>query len=296
MTWRRMGMDHLFGRLASWPKRRWATVGGSASVAVGLAAGAAARGLSAATVPEAVVLGVVAAAATLAAVLVVLLVVRHWVRGREIRALVNVRPLTGKLPLDLGGWAADPVLADELVRALCRRRPARVVECGSGWTTVLTAACLEVLGTGEVVALEHEQGYARRTRELVAACGAADRAEVLLAPLERQDLDGEQRPWYARDAVQAIEGPVDLLLVDGPPGFLASEIRYPAVPLLRDRLADGCLVVLDDGYRSDEARIARAWGRELGVEPVLEASRAGFWMLDRGGPGEEGAGDGAGRP
>lgn len=275
-------MTSLLGRIATWPKRQWVAAGGGLSIVVGVTVGSAVYGLPGQNgAARAVVAGGLGASLALWLAFVTCLQLRQRRRAQEIRALINVRPLTGRLPLDLGGWAVDPVLADELMRTLNRRRPAQIVECGSGWTTLLVACCLDELDVGRIVALEHEERFARRTRELVATCGCANRAEVRLAPLSLQNVDGHDFVWYDPSVVQSIAGPIDLLLVDGPPGNLAPKIRFPAVPLLRDRLAKDCIVLLDDGYRDDEARIARAWGRKLQVEPVLEARGGGFWVLDR---------------
>lgn len=282
-------MGSLLGRIADWPDRRWIVVGCGLSVVVAVAIGFAVYGLlGQGGVGGASFAGILGAGLTLWATLTLYLQLRQRRSSREIRSLINVRPLTGKLPLDLGGWAVDPTLADEVVRTLCRRRPELVVECGSGWTTVLMAACLEELEKGRVVALEHEERFARKTRELLKAAGSSDHGKVRLAPLTEQDVNGAERLWYDASVVRSIAGPIDLLLVDGPPGRLGPEIRYPAVPALRDRLAKECVVFLDDGYRDGEARIARAWGRELGVEPVLEAWGKGFWVLDRAEAGPNG--------
>lgn len=197
-----------------------------------------------------------------------------------MRALVNVRPLTGPLPPDLGGWAADPVLADEILRVLIRRDAPTVLECGSGWSTVLIARCLSELGEGRVVALEHEKRFMEHTRRLLGRYGGAERATLALAPLADRSLDGRTQPWYGAEAEDAIAGPVDLLLVDGPPGDVAPESRYPAVPLLNDHLAPDAVVVLDDGRREGEARTAGAWERELGVRARFVESAGGIWIFE----------------
>lgn len=223
---------------------------------------------------------VIAVGLTLWTTLALCLLLRQRRELQQARALVNIRPLTGKLPLDLGGWAAGPVLMDEIVRQLCRSRPNKVVECGSGWSTVLIAACLQELGAGRVVALEHDEKFALRTRNLLATFGCSARAEVRMAPLTSQTVEGDRRVWYDAGAVKSINGPIDILLVDGPPGNLDSYIRYPAVPLLDREFAEECVIFLDDGYRDDEARIAHRWGEYLGVKPVLETRGNGFWLVE----------------
>jgi hypothetical protein len=56
---------------------------------------------------------------------------------------------------------------------------------------------------------------------------------------------------------------IDLLLVDGPPGSAGTQARYPALPVLSDRLADGAIVVLDDFSRADETTIVERWCAEI---------------------------------
>jgi len=51
---------------------------------------------------------------------------------RQQYALTQIRPLIGDLPLDLTGWAADPVLVHNAVRLVIDTRPSFVLECGSG--------------------------------------------------------------------------------------------------------------------------------------------------------------------
>jgi hypothetical protein len=75
---------------------------------------------------------------------------------RQHYAQVQIRPLMGEVPLDLSGWAADPVMVHNAVRLLVEVRPALVVECGSGSSTVVLARCLRGLGHGRIVSLDHD--------------------------------------------------------------------------------------------------------------------------------------------
>jgi predicted O-methyltransferase YrrM len=199
---------------------------------------------------------------------------------RQVRALVNVRPLAGPLPLDLGGWPAEPVLADLVLRHVLRRRPALVAECGSGWSTLLLTLCLEELGRGRVVSLEDGEAYARRTRALLEERGVPGRATVVHAPLTRELGSLPARRWYDADLEALFPEPIGLLLVDGPPGDEEPRARYPAVPLLRSKLAPGAAVILDDGAREGERWIAARWGEELGVQPTYLPWGEGIWVLE----------------
>jgi len=202
----------------------------------------------------------------------------------ELTALVNVRPLAGSMPLDLGGWAADPVLMDLVLRLVSKRDSDLIVECGSGWSTVLLSRFLAQLGHGRLLAIEHDERFAERTLSLVSQYGAPDHVELVRAPLRKRTVGEEQRLWYGHEVEAALEGwgRINLLLVDGPPGGAADKSRYPAIPVLGSYLTESSLIVLDDGFRSDEAWTARAWGRQLQVEPEFIPSGLGVWVLDLG--------------
>ena len=58
-------------------------------------------------------------------------------------------------------------------------------------------------------------------------------------------------------------GRIDLLVVDGPPGLLRPQARYPALPVLRERLSPGASILLDDTHRADEREIVRRWLDEV---------------------------------
>ncbi len=161
----------------------------------------------------------------------------------------------------LGGWAATArtVLAvvDEIQRA---PGPVTILDCGSGSSTVLDALLLKQRGAGgRVYALDADPTFAEETRGYLSAHGAEGFGVVVDAPLTDVVLpDGSTAPWYDLGGLPDI-GEVDILFVDGPIGTIADLARYPAFPLLADRLADGALVVLDDTNRPDEKEIVRRW-------------------------------------
>jgi predicted O-methyltransferase YrrM len=134
-----------------------------------------------------------------------------------------------------------------------------IVECGSGRSTVLIARRLAELGEGSVHSLEHDAGWADRTRELLAAEAVA-RAEVITAPLENG--------WYARSAVRLLPNSVDLLLIDGPPAGEPElrRSRHPTLDELGDRLRPGALIVLDDARRVGEAEAMELWHGRFSLE------------------------------
>ncbi|PZF81756.1 class I SAM-dependent methyltransferase [Jiangella anatolica] len=179
----------------------------------------------------------------------------------ELSALANLYSMFGpadEVPV-LGGYAATPRTILRLT-SMVGRLPgdALIVECGSGSSTVWLALACQRRGTGRVVALEHHDLYAARTREALARLGLDGVAEVRSAPLEPVTVQGEKHDWYAAPSWADLRG-IDLLFVDGPPGKVGPRSRFPALPLLAPALADGAIVALDDAQRPDEADVAADW-------------------------------------
>ena len=145
------------------------------------------------------------------------------------------------------------------------RHRRRIVECGSGFSTLVLARLLYTRG-GRLVSLEHDPTWATRVRSDLAAAGHADIAQVALAPLEPHPLARDDLQWYAQRALSPLPRRINLLLVDGPPAFEPElELsRYPALPVLAERLARDATVVLDDIDRRGELRILEAWERDCG--------------------------------
>lgn len=179
----------------------------------------------------------------------------------ELSALANLYTMYqphDEVPV-LGGFAAAPqtiLRLTTLVRAL--PEDALIVECGSGSSTVWLGLACRNAGHGRVVALEHHDLYAGRTREALTRHGLDDIAEVRVAPLEPVNVGAEKHDWYAAPAWSDLRG-IDLLFVDGPPGSAGPRSRYPALALLAPALDDGAIVALDDAQRPDEADTASDW-------------------------------------
>ncbi|GAB3655857.1 class I SAM-dependent methyltransferase [Glycomyces tarimensis] len=187
----------------------------------------------------------------------------------DMTALYRDIDAAGSLPR-MRGWAAGPELLRFLYEEILDHKRARVLECGSGTTTVIMAYAMRSLGFGKVTALEHDPHYADLARLELTERGLAEWGEVVDAPLSDVEIDGEVWRWYDPLVIHA--GELDLLVVDGPPGATGPLARYPALPVLADRLAEHALVVLDDADRPDERAIARRWTERF---PRFQGERLG---------------------
>jgi len=172
----------------------------------------------------------------------------------------------------------------------------RVVELGSGISTVLLARLLcqrSPLGGFRMAAVEHDAGWAQWVTEQLDREGTGSDVVVVHAPLAPHPRAERGLSWYDDHALTAglriaLRGdPIDLLLVDGPPAYATGHglARYPALPVLRDWLAPGATVVLDDAERPGEQEVVRRWERESGLDFDGLADRAGVAVARTGGAG-----------
>lgn len=183
----------------------------------------------------------------------------------QLEALDQViAALQPSLPLPAArGWAMSPDMIRVVIRLISQNPPDLIVETGSGLSTLCFAYALRRAGsTGRIVSLDHDPDYGGRTRALLAEHGLGDIAEVRIAPLTPQTVAGETWSWYEPSAAEDLSQ-ISLLIVDGPPGAGAEQARWPALPVLRDRLAADAVIMIDDGNRPDETAIGARWTEEL---------------------------------
>lgn len=189
----------------------------------------------------------------------------------------------GPLP-PLAGWALGPTQLAALLDPVERGGARRVVECGSGTSTLWLAYALRAAGSGKVVALEHQAEYAAKTQALIDAHGLTAWAEIRHAPLVPTPTDRGDFLWYDVEPA-SFEGEIDLLLVDGPPGDTGEIARYPAFPILRQKLAPGALVIVDDAEREDEKQVVELWRGAAPSLATLDDIGGSMAILAYGGAG-----------
>lgn len=199
---------------------------------------------------------------------------------RQLESLIGIYqtlPFQRALP-PLRGWAGSPDYLLELARHTLQRAPNVVVECGSGSSSLIIGSCLKKLGKGHCYSLDHDSGYAQKTREELVAHGLDQWVTVLDAPLVQHRINGDEWSWYSLDELPVRD--IELLNVDGPPMDVNRLARYPVLPLLKDRIASNCVILMDDAARADETAIVQRWMSEFSnVEAMSVEAEKGLAVL-----------------
>jgi predicted O-methyltransferase YrrM len=136
-------------------------------------------------------------------------------------------------------------------------KPKTIVECSSGTSSLVLARCCQLNQCGHVYSLENGDEFAAQTRQQLEDFSLTGYCDVMHAPLKDYAIADEIFQWY--DISHLSLADIDLLVIDGPPGFIQKQSRYPALPLLAPLLAEHCAVYLDDAAREDELAIVVRW-------------------------------------
>ena len=130
-----------------------------------------------------------------------------------------------------------------LLLRICTELPVRrVLELGAGQST-LVLDDLAARGRLEVTTLEHDADW---IEQVGARC---THARIVHAPLARRRIGGRQSEAY--EAGEAVEGPFDVLLIDGPRGRRRHS-RRGALEFIESGLGEEFVIVFDDAERRGE--------------------------------------------
>jgi hypothetical protein len=151
-------------------------------------------------------------------------------------------------------WSArEDYLRDCIHHALATKGP--VLECGSGLTTLVIGIIAQRCGY-RCWALENSETWAARARAALARYNVTA-VTISTSPLRTYD----DFDWYD-PPLATMPAAFRMVICDGPPGSTRGG-RYGLVPVMRNRMARGCVILLDDADRPAERSIVKRWIREL---------------------------------
>lgn len=193
----------------------------------------------------------------------------------DVAALSTLRDgMHGVSPLPrMTDFAMEPSGMLGVVELILAKPGAHVVELGSGSSSVLLGHAVRAC-QGRMTSIEHSDKYLAATARELNDHGLTAVVKLVYAPLATAESE-EGSPWYDRSVVARIEGPVDVLMVDGPPKATGPGARNPALAAFADRLSPGAWVIVDDADRPDERRMVAAWREQYPLlgEPIRLSPR-----------------------
>jgi predicted O-methyltransferase YrrM len=168
------------------------------------------------------------------------------------------------------GYAGSPDFLLQVYSQIMKVKPKVIVEASSGISSLVSGYALEQLGEGRVFSLEHDQQFAQISQQWIRDHQLEHRVAIYHAPLKAYQIKNATWQWYDFSDANLPEN-IDMLIVDGPPNRVQKSARYPALPLLKDRLSNQCVILVDDAARKQDKQIIALWQKEF---PQLQVS----WM------------------
>jgi predicted O-methyltransferase YrrM len=193
--------------------------------------------------------------------------VQHYWQTEALFSLYATLKIRQPLP-PMRLWAASPDFVTQAVTLIREHRPDLMVEIGSGVSTLISGYTLQEVGSGQLISLEHDAQFAETTAANLVTHQLTDVASVRHAPLQDTPVGSRTQPWYDLGALEDLPGPIDLLVVDGPPSGTCDMARYPALPLLFLRLRPGAYILVDDFMRDDEYAMVNRWVADYDLQVV----------------------------
>ena len=199
---------------------------------------------------------------------------------RRIRDLPHEAPIPGYLLDDvIYGWGhVSGSIKHEYATALleqARTADGPILECGSGLSTILLGIVAQQRGI-QVWSLEHSPFWASKVRSVLIAYGIKS-----VSLCEKPLRDYGAFTWYDPPK-RTMPRDFKIVVCDGPPACGANQTpggRYGLLPIMRDHLASGCVILLDDANRKAELEIIARWAEEVGSRFEVKGMEKQFGVL-----------------
>lgn len=159
-------------------------------------------------------------------------------------------------------WSVkDEYLADCIKHALTTAGP--ILECGTGLSTVLLGVVAKHQNLSHL-AFEHKPEWAAKVQRYLMAYNLDSVIQV--NPLKNYG----DFCWYDISSDKGTDS-FSLVVCDGPPSRTKGG-RYGLAPIMGERLKSSCIILLDDGGRKAELKIAKRWETELNATVMVQGT------------------------
>lgn len=175
--------------------------------------------------------------------------------------------------------AISPDFGLELVELIFKNKIKKIVELGSGTSTILMGHCLRQIGAGKIYTFEQDEVFFNQTKAEIIKHDLSNFVDLRLSKLKDYKIKEKKWKWYDLNFFSDIQE-IELLIVNGPSGNLQRNSRYPAVPLICEKLKNNSIVILDDIKRKEEKDIFETWFREYNfISQQTKATENGVGIL-----------------
>jgi len=202
---------------------------------------------------------------------------------RQLASWIQIQRFLGKSLIlkPMRGWALSPDAILHVLLELQARPQPLLFEFGSGQSTIILAAYLQIKGAGRIISIEHDPVYADQIQKQIQQSGLEKHVELRVVPLEPKHQVAASKGClsYNLDDLTGADH-IDVALIDGPPEKNGQLTRYFPLIWALDRLCPGGVAFLDDAHRANERLVIQEVARQrpgfLQEDFVTEKGLHGF--------------------
>ncbi len=176
-----------------------------------------------------------------------------------------------------GGWALGADAIAWLLRELHSRNHHVVVELGPGTSSVILGSCGNDL---ELIGIEHDKRFVDSVAKQL-SLHSLDTYRLESIGLKPRIHENRTVQWYDDSILDVVPEQIDVLIVDGPPNWTGGGNRSPAWHVLKHRMPNGSLLVVDDAHRRDERKMLERWLSEGDLSMLHDAGTFVALEVDR---------------
>ena len=179
----------------------------------------------------------------------------------QMTAYIQLHEFVASSPVlyPLRGWALSPDAIVYILADLELREDPTIVEFGSGESTLILASALRRKNAGRLITIEHDESFMRELGALLRAAQLARWVSLHHAPRMQPEDPGDDE----LNLSALPELPIDLALIDGPPGIkdYGSLARGRPLQWALKHLKPKGTIFLDDANRpAEQSLLAKLMG------------------------------------
>jgi hypothetical protein len=155
----------------------------------------------------------------------------------------------------------------------------QIVEFGTGVSSIIIARFIQVnnLET-KILSIDNNLEWTAFILKELIKYKCEDKIKLIVGELtaheQKKFAAYGNRYWYdfktVKEAISSLDIDIDIVVVDGPSTGLSKFSRYPAIPMLKNKLAENSIIFLDDTRRRSEKKILIKWNEEIEGELQFE--------------------------
>jgi len=192
-------------------------------------------------------------------------------KQRELLGKLNLAPLEFSSYIPHTSSSLNYSTLNSILNDVVLNQRKEIIEFGTGISTLYVAKLARVNNIKlRIVSIDNSEAWLTVIQDILSKEQLAEFVECIHSPLVQSDLSLEGNTWFDVEPITAaIQSRLfDQVIVDGPMAHTRQKAlsRYPALPFIKQYLAEKHAIILDDTNRKGEQKIIHLWEQQFGYD------------------------------